>query len=160
MFLGQARAGWNERLQYLSANGIFFGGGTRIALELDEFRESVGIDFLCADAESYRAVRSQVSSNSLGNLLKSDSALEFARQIRADRDAVRTFVLLGGNKPIKLEFIRFDDYGLGKQSTPLLGSIPCIDHDSCFMTKLLTNADRYSDPNKKDIVDLCVMAKF
>ncbi|QOR39022.1 nucleotidyl transferase AbiEii/AbiGii toxin family protein [Billgrantia diversa] len=29
---------------FLSANNILFGGGTRIALELHEFRESVDID--------------------------------------------------------------------------------------------------------------------
>jgi hypothetical protein len=33
--------------EYLSENNIIFGGGTRIALEINEYRESVDIDFLC-----------------------------------------------------------------------------------------------------------------
>ena len=32
---------------FLLENKVLFGGGTRIAMELDEFRESVDIDFVC-----------------------------------------------------------------------------------------------------------------
>lgn len=32
----------------------YFAGGTAISLLLDEFRESVDIDFLCSSAEGYR----------------------------------------------------------------------------------------------------------
>lgn len=39
-----ARALENFNADYLRANRILFGGGTRIALELGEFRESVDID--------------------------------------------------------------------------------------------------------------------
>lgn len=35
-----------------------FAGGTRIVLALDEYRESVDVDFLCADVAGYRAIRS------------------------------------------------------------------------------------------------------
>ncbi|GAB7225145.1 hypothetical protein VoSk93_43660 [Vibrio owensii] len=47
-----------------------FGGGTRIALELDEFRESIDIDFLCPNKDSYRSVRQEVMNVTLGNLVK------------------------------------------------------------------------------------------
>ena len=40
-----ARALENFNADYLRENRILFGGGTRIALELGEFRESVDIDF-------------------------------------------------------------------------------------------------------------------
>ena len=33
---------------FLAQNKCFFGGGTAIVLALDEYRESVDIDFLCA----------------------------------------------------------------------------------------------------------------
>ncbi|WP_322543705.1 nucleotidyl transferase AbiEii/AbiGii toxin family protein [Pantoea eucrina] len=31
---------------------MFFGGGTRIALEINEYRESIDVDFLCPDRAS------------------------------------------------------------------------------------------------------------
>lgn len=53
-------------------NSILFRGGTRIALEIDEYRESIDIDFLYPNKLSYRSVREQVKSHSLGNLVKKD----------------------------------------------------------------------------------------
>ena len=47
----------------------YFGGGTAISLALDEFRESVDIDFLCADTQGYSLLRNAVSGNNLGKLL-------------------------------------------------------------------------------------------
>lgn len=35
----------------LAKSGAYFGGGTAIALQLDEYRESVDIDFLCDTTE-------------------------------------------------------------------------------------------------------------
>jgi len=60
----QLLQGFNH--EYLGSHNILFGGGTRIALELKEYRTSVDIDFLCANAEAYRAVRRQVTSQSRG----------------------------------------------------------------------------------------------
>jgi len=39
---------------FLSQNKCFFSGGTAIVLALNEYRKSVGIDFLCAFQEDYR----------------------------------------------------------------------------------------------------------
>ena len=36
---------------FLKRSQCFFGGGTRIVLELKEYRESADIDFLCSDRE-------------------------------------------------------------------------------------------------------------
>lgn len=142
---------------YRCKNRILFGGGTRIALELDEYRESVDIDFLCVDSYSCRAVRTQVTANSLGHLMPGESGQYLARDERADRDAVRTFIRAPeSGRPIKLEFVHFDHYDLSAQSESTF-PVPCLDHDSCYLTKLLSNADRWSDPNKKDIIDLIVM---
>jgi hypothetical protein len=51
---------------FFTQHAICFGGGTRIALELDEYRESVDIDLLCPNKDAYRAVREQVTNLSLG----------------------------------------------------------------------------------------------
>jgi hypothetical protein len=142
-------------IDYLTENNILFGGGTRIALELDEYRKSVDIDFLCMNTPSYKAVRTQACNVSLGNILSDD--LTFAREIRCERSAVRTFVN-HDDINVKLEFVAFDDY----QLTPQLDSpfsVPCIDHDSCYITKLLAHSDRKHCPERKDFFDLLMMFK-
>ena len=142
---------------YFAQHAILFGGGTRIALELFEYRESIDIDFLCADPSSYKAVRSQVTSEGLGELLGNDKSLSFPRGVRADRDAVRTFVQWQ-DVTIKLEFVHFDYYNIERDARYELFPIPFIDRNACFLTKLLANADRYAEGSKKDIFDLCMMA--
>jgi len=140
---------------FLLDNKVLFGGGTRIAMELDEFRESVDIDFVCPSVESYRAVRSAVSSSSFGNLVNGE--LELIREIRADRYGVRTAIKVD-DTPIKLEFISFSDYRLSMAETTSL-PVPALDQNSCYITKLLALADRYAFPDKKDFIDLLTMQR-
>ena len=52
--------------ELLETTACYFGGGTRIILELDEYRESLDVDFLCANQDGYRELRNQVSNQSLG----------------------------------------------------------------------------------------------
>lgn len=139
--------------EFLGLNNILFGGGTRIALELNEYRESIDLDFLCADKKAYRTVRQEVSSSSLGRLVRHE--FNYKRSIRADRDAVRCFILIN-NIPIKLEFIAFADYPLTKDHQTIF-EVPVLDRNSCFFTKLLANADRYNDKPYKDIFDILAM---
>ena len=47
--------------ELLERCGFLFGGGTRIALELDEYRESQDIDFLCSRAAGYAELRFRAS---------------------------------------------------------------------------------------------------
>lgn len=141
---------------FFCANNIVFGGGTRIALELGEFRESVDIDFLCPNRDSYRAVREQVMNTTLGLLVKKD--FTYVRDIRADRDAVRTIISHKGIK-IKLEFVSFDNYDLKSCFDTTKFPVPFLDKTSCFYTKLLANADRKLVSPYKDILDIIAMYK-
>ena len=144
----------NFNADFFCTNNILFGGGTRIALELDEYRESIDIDFLCPNRSSYRAVREQVTNTSLGDLVKKD--FNYAREIRADRDAVRTIISHKGIN-IKLEFVSFDNYELESIFNVEEFPIPAIDQISCFYTKLLANADRKLIEPYKDIFDILAM---
>jgi hypothetical protein len=139
---------------YFLHHHILFGGGTRIALELDEYRESIDIDFLCADRAAYKAVREQVTDKSLGQLVKQE--FSYVREIRADRDAVRTIIDYQKTK-IKLEFVSFDNYSLTQTYNSDFLPVPCIDRVTCFYTKLLANADRALNTPYKDIFDLLAM---
>ncbi|MFQ3245365.1 MAG: hypothetical protein ACI9SP_002012 [Arenicella sp.] len=139
---------------FLQEHNIIFGGGTRIALEINEFRESVDIDFLCPNKESYKAVREQATNISLGLLVKQD--FKYLRPIVFDRYAVRTWIEHEGSS-IKLEFVSFDNYELKSELNTELFPIPALDHNSCYYTKLLANADRKLAPPHKDIIDLLAM---
>lgn len=140
---------------FLKKNSIIFGGGTRIALELDEYRESIDIDFLCPNNDSFRAVRSTITDNSLGQLVKKE--FTYPRGIRADRDGVRCGILLNDSeKIIKLEFVSFANYDLTTDTSNFF-SIPALSQTSCYTTKLLANADRYNDKPYKDFFDILAM---
>lgn len=144
----------NFNADFFCENNIVFGGGTRIALELDEFRESIDIDFLCPNKSSYRAVREQVDNVSLGELVKKE--FTYLRDIRADRDAVRT-VIQHEEANIKLEFVSFDNYELVSVIDKEKFVVPFLDQTSCYYTKLLANADRKLTPPYKDIIDILAM---
>ncbi len=133
-----------------------FAGGTRIALELSEYRISMDIDISCASRESYRAVREQVNDNSLGELVTAE--LEYPRGVRADRDAVRTLVMVNGAQ-VKIEIINYENYPLSADKNTDIFPIPSLDRTSCFYTKLLANADRYDHRPQKDMFDILAMTK-
>ena len=130
----------------------FFGGGTRIVLELNEYRESADIDFLCSDREGYRALRSAVRSDSLGAL--ACAPLELLREIRTDQYGMRA-VLRIDDEPIKFEIVNEARIDL---SGALIGRlhVPCLDRACCFAEKVLANADRGLDESvaSRDVIDI------
>jgi hypothetical protein len=87
---------------FLRSAGCCFAGGTCLALQLGEYRESVDIDFLCASTAGYRAIRSTVSEASLGELFRVTPRL--LREVRADRYGIRTAVDVEG-VPIRFEVV-------------------------------------------------------
>ena len=116
----------------------WFGGGTRVAMELCEFRESVDVDFLCEDREGYRILRSAITQSSLGDLVS--RPLELMRDVRADMYGIRTFLRVDG-QPVKFEVIFEGRIPLtGEARSPF--PVEVLTHSSCFAEKLLANADR------------------
>jgi len=140
---------------FLDRNQCYFGGGTRIVLSLDEYRESAYIDFLCSSREGYRSLRSTINNRSLGEIAAGKVTL--AREVVADRYGIRTFIDVGGQK-IKFEIInegRIDVSGNKQRDL----HVPCLDERSCFAEKLLANADRWDDESflSRDVIDLAYM---
>ena len=142
--------------QFLLEARCFFGGGTCLALMLDEFRESRDVDFLCADRAGFRALRETVSEGSLGRIMR--KAWPLAREVRADRDAIRTFVAADDLR-IKLEIIREGRIDLSGALDRRFG-VPTIDLDCLVAEMLLANADRGLDDStqSRDLVDLAFLA--
>jgi len=141
---------------FLEDAHCYFGGGTRIAMALGEYRESADIDLLCSDRAGYRALRSAVTQDTLGSIAR--TRLVLAREVIADRYGIRTFIDVGGQK-IKFEIIqegRIDIVGVADGKFP----VPVLDPVSCFAEKFLANADRWNDEStlNRDIVDLAFMS--
>lgn len=142
----------------LESAQCWFGGGTRIALELQEFRESQDVDFLCAGIAGYRLLRAGVTGQSLGPLLpRIPAGVSYQREVRADQYGIRTVFLVDG-QPVKFEIILEARIGLSGAMFPGL-PVPALDHVSCFAEKWLANADRWNDiaVMSRDAVDLAFM---
>lgn len=142
--------------ELLETTACYFGGGTRIVLELGEYRESLDVDFLCANQAGYRELRNQVTNKSLGDLFVHQPTL--LREVRADMYGIRTFVEID-SQPVKFEIIR-------EARIPLVGTnitnlpVPCLDHPTCVAEKFLANTDRGLDKStrSRDLIDLAFMA--
>jgi hypothetical protein len=143
--------------KFLEECRCWFGGGTRIVLELGEYRESEDLDFLCSSAPGYRALRSTISERSLGKIAARPLAL--AREVRADRYGIRTVLDINDAK-LKFEIVLEGRIDLAGGSR--IGfDVPCLDHADCFAEKLLANADRWRDNAvlSRDIIDLAFMVE-
>jgi len=141
--------------EFLDRAKCFFGGGTRVVLELKEYRESADVDFLCSDRDGYRALRSTITNTSLGEIAA--QPLTLAREVRADQYGIRTIVE-AGEELIKFEIVREGRIDLGGMSVRDI-HVPCLDRKCCFAEKILANDDRWIDESvlNRDIIDLAYM---
>jgi len=133
----------------------YFAGGTAIVLQCGEYRESVDIDFLCADAHGYRMLREAIAPPALGNLMR--YPIKYLRDVRTDRDKISTILEVDG-APIKFELVREARIELDENKQDLLG-IPLIEPVDAYAEKLLANADRGLDKSmlSRDMIDLAMM---
>ena len=139
----------------LARSGCYFGGGTAIVLSLGEYRESADVDLLCSSNDGYRTLRNTITHNSLGDILA--APLELARDVRADRYGIRTFVLVDGT-PIKFEIVSEGRIDITGSIDPVLG-VPILSREDMYAEKLLANADRYGDRSvaSRDAIDLAML---
>jgi hypothetical protein len=152
--IGQVLAAMNA--PFLADAQCYFGGGTAIALQLDEYRESLDIDFLCADQAGYRQIREAVFNDpQLQSLFT--QPVRLLRDVRADQYGVRTVLEMDGC-PIKFEIVREGRITLGGVAVPDI-PVLCLTRSDSFAEKLLANADRYGDRSvmSRDIIDLLMM---
>jgi len=137
-----------------------FGGGTQIALELDEFRESRDIDFLCSDATGYAELRSLARSGGVEGLLPraAGEGLVLPREIRADQYGVR-FPVVAGDWTFKIEMIREGRIALGPGQTLAGCPVEVLAREDIVAEKLLANSDRGADRGSlaRDVIDLAAL---
>jgi hypothetical protein len=141
---------------FLVRTECYFGGGTLLAMTLGEYRESRDIDFLCSSRVGFRSLRETVTDRSLGAIFR--QSVDLARDVRADRDGIRTFLNVG-NVPIKFEIILEARIDLEGTTDKTLG-IPTLSRECAIAEKFLANADRGLDEStlSRDLVDLAFIA--
>ncbi len=141
----------------LAEHNCWFGGGTAIVLANGEFRESVDIDFLVSDPQSYRALRQMVRDHGLDALATRE--LDLGRTPSVDGYGIRTSVLVAGIA-IKFEIIHEGRIDL---DTPAPDDEICglriLTRTDQVATKLLANDDRWADTStfSRDLIDLAMM---
>lgn len=143
--------------QFLAAAQCWFGGGTAIVLKLGEYRVSRDIDFLCADADGYRMLRSAAVENGVRAFF--GPTVEAVRDFRIDQYGIRTAVRLKG-QIIKFEVVRESRICLDGNVADELG-VPTLSLADLSSEKLLANADRCQDRSVafRDAIDLGMLIR-
>lgn len=141
---------------FLARTECYFGGGTLLAMTLGEYRESRDMGFLCSSRIGFRSLRETVTDRSLGAIFR--QSVDLARDVRADRDGIRTFLHIG-DVPIKFEIILEARIDLEGSIDETLG-IPTLRRECRIAEKFLANADRGLDEStlSRDLVDLAFIA--
>jgi len=139
----------------LTANKCWFGGGTAIVMKFGEYRRSLDVDFLCADADGYRELRTHAVERGIRAFFP--EPVEAVRDFQIDQYGLRTVVRLQG-QPIKFEVIREGRIQLqGHFDNDL--KVPILVAADMFAEKLLANADRCQDRATayRDAIDLGIL---
>lgn len=141
---------------WLTECRCWFGGGTEIVLDLGEYRLSKDIDFLCADADGYRRLRSAAVSGGAGAFFGNGVTLE--RPFRTDQYGIRAILRIG-DVPLRFEIVREARIPLDGRPDRELG-VPRLTEVDRVAEKLLANADRCQDTSTqfRDVADLAMLA--
>lgn len=148
---------WMLDAPLLAEHNCWFGGGTAIVLDNGEFRESVDIDFLVSDQQSYRQLRQIVRDRGLDALATRE--LEFGRTPSVDGYGIRTSVLVAG-VALKFEIIHEGRLDLDTPSPEdEICGVRILTRTDQVASKLLANDDRWADTStfSRDLIDLAMM---
>ncbi|WP_310483413.1 nucleotidyl transferase AbiEii/AbiGii toxin family protein [Chamaesiphon sp. VAR_48_metabat_403] len=143
--------------EFLSECRAYFGGGTLISLDLGEYRTSNDVDFICEVGSDYRKLRNTISDRTPQILLQDNSDLEIER-FTADQYGIRMAIVVD-DIPIKTEIIAEARFDLEPPRQPSWSPVECLSITDCFTSKLLANADRYTDRSvhSRDLIDLAFL---
>ena len=132
--------------------GCYFGGGTAIVLQNGEYRLSKDLDFLCAEVDGYRELRTIAVTQAAQGFF--GPRIQLLREFKVDQYGLRAVLSLNG-QPIKFEIVRESRIRLAGAIDPDLG-LPTLSVESQFAEKLLANADRCLDRSVayRDAIDL------
>lgn len=137
---------------------VYFGGGTALILDHQEYRKSIDIDFICSTQNgNYKELRRYLYEQGYKILFSDLSNLEIGRGT-TNQYGIRLLVETGQIQ-IKLEIIAENRFSITAPRAPQWSPVPCLSIEDCFASKLLANADRFQDRSTKsrDLVDLAIL---
>jgi hypothetical protein len=148
------------RAEVLAGCGFLFGGGTRIVLDLEEYRVSKDIDFVCSKPDGYAELRLAAAQGSFDALFNPEgrARFKFPREIRVDQYGIR-FPVVQGDDLLGVELIREARIELDPGEKPPWSPVDCLSIADCYAEKLLANSDRWADRQilSRDLIDLAVL---
>lgn len=130
----------------LARHHAWFGGGTRLVLELGEYRLSQDVDFLCSDSQAFAELRNVARQGGPEALFDEEgvASLDFPREIRVDQYGIR-FPMVGGGFPLKFELISEGRIELDPGVRPSWSPVACLTLLDAYAEKLLSSSDRWPD---------------
>ncbi len=145
-------------LEVFKKGSAYFGGGTLLALDFEEYRLSKDVDFISSVLTSgYKYIRTVVFDGGHEALFSDLSRIKVKRG-STDQYGIRMIVIVD-DVPIKTEIIAESRFVLDLPRYPEWSSVPCLSFNDCFTSKLLANADRYMDDSveARDLIDLAIL---
>jgi hypothetical protein len=142
----------------LKQSSAYFGGGTLIALDFEEYRWSKDVDFICPVAsQGYKHLRNVVFDGGFQALFQDLSQIQIGRGT-TDQYGIRMSVAVD-DVSIKVEIIAEARFELEPPRYPEWSPVACLSLGDCFTSKLLANADRFMDDGveSRDLIDLAVL---
>lgn len=144
--------------EFLRDCGVYFGGGTLLALRYGEYRLSKDIDFLCSSAVGYRSLRKAIFEHQYQALFQTQYNLNFPREIQANQYGVRFPVEIEGQL-IRMEIVSEGRIDLGEPEQLDWCPVVSLNPLDIVAEKLLANSDRWNDESvlSRDLIDLAML---
>ncbi|MEH2239277.1 nucleotidyl transferase AbiEii/AbiGii toxin family protein [Nostoc sp.] len=142
----------------LRKGSAYFGGGTLLAFEFEEYRWSQDVDFIASiGTEGYKYLRTVVFEGGHEALFRDLSKIQVGRST-TDQYGIRMIVFVD-DMPIKTEIIAETRFQLDPPRYLNWSLVPCLSFNDCFTSKLLSNSDRYMDNSveARDLIDLAIL---
>lgn len=147
---------------FLLANRTYLTGGAAVAMQFGVFRQTRGINLVCASRAGFVALRNEVSKNSLGSLFCPDQQISHSFLGAYDHAEFSGVIQLQTNyvtfANVRYRVLFEPRIDLEGEVHPAY-KVPVLSRNHLFVAKLLSNADRSLLPRVSliDIVDLAVM---
>lgn len=144
--------------EVLLEGSAYFGGGTLLALDFEEYRWSNDIDFIASvGTEGYKYLRKVVFDGGYEALFRDLSKIKIGRGT-TNQYGIRMIVFVD-DVPIKTEIIAETRFQPDPPRYPQWSPVPCLSLYDCFTSKLLSNSDRFMDDSveARDLIDLAVL---
>lgn len=145
----------------LNESFAYFGGGTLITLNFEEYRRSNDIDFICPVSTSgYKNLRTAIYDGGHKALFSDLTQIKVGHGT-TDQYGIRMLVSIGDLR-IKTEIIAEARFELDPPRYLEWTSVPCLSLNDCFTSKLLANSDRFRDDSveARDLIDLAVLRLY